>query len=490
LSEKEKKELLMIMERKAAASVRRPLPRLTASEWLVLAALAVLQFTHNLDYMIMMPLMPQFEREMGISPQQFGFLVSAYAFSAGVSGLLAALLIDRFDRKRALLFLYAGFALGTLSCALAPGYLYLLIARSVAGAFGGVVAATTLAIIGDLFADSRRGRAMGVVMSAFSVALIVGVPAGLYLANRWGWRSTFGVLGLVSAGVLVLLLRVLPPLRGHLAHAPPVVAWSGDQATAGDQAGVVAWSPDQATAGGNLWAALSYPTHVRAYVLMIALVFSTLMIIPYLADYLVSNAGRTENELAGIYLAGGLAILVALPFVGRISDRFSKRSVFQVIAVSAIVPALVVTHLPPVSLGVALLWSTLFMVITASRMVPAMALITACALPRYRGSFMTINSSVQQLAAALAALVGGSLLSKTNGGSLTGFATVGYLASLAMVLSAVLAGWLRPAGSEALEAVDILPETPFPSLTAGEETFPATEAAAEILGASETHSGL
>jgi predicted MFS family arabinose efflux permease len=422
------KELVMIDETTAAAGVNGPLPRLTASEWLLLAVLAALQFTHNLDYMIMMPLMPQFEREMGVSPQQFGFLVSAYAFSAGVSGLLAALFIDRFDRKRALLVLYAGFTLGTLLCALAPGYLSLLMARTVAGAFGGVVAATTLAIIGDVFSDSRRGRAMGVVMTAFSVALIAGVPAGLYLANLFGWRSTFGVLGLVSGLVLVFVGRVLPPLRGHLTHFR------------------------EGTAG--LWAALANPTHVRAYVLMVALVFSTLMIVPYMADYLVANAGRTEHELPLVYLVGGLCTLVMLQLVGRISDRFRKLSVFRVCAVSAIVPALVLTHLPPVSLSVALLWSTLFMVITASRMVPAMALVTASALPRYRGSFMTIISSVQQVAAALAALIGGFLLGKDQSGALTGFQNVGYLASVAMVLSAILAGRLRPAGREALEAVD------------------------------------
>ena len=435
----------MIEQRSAAASNKRPLPRLTAAEWMVLAVLAVLQFTHNLDYMIMMPLLPQFEREMSISPQQFGFLVSAYAFSAGVAGLLAALVIDRFDRKRSLLVLYAGFTLGTLLCALAPGYRCLLLARTVAGGFGGVVAATTLAIIGDLFSDSRRGRAMGVVMSAFSVALIAGVPAGLYLANGWGWRSTFGVLGLVSALVWVLILLVLPPLRGHLVHVRQE--------------------------SGRLWAALSCPTHVRAYVLMIALVFSTLMIVPYLAGYLVSNAGRTEDELPWVYLIGGVSTLLTLQLVGRISDRFTKRTVFQVIAVAAIVPAVAVTQLPPVSLGVALLWSTLFMAITASRMVPAMALITASALPRYRGSFLTINSSVQQLAAALAALVAGSLLGKGEGGSLTGFQNVGYLASLAMVLSAVLAGRLQPAGREALEAIDDPAKTPVPSLAAAEELF-------------------
>lgn len=446
----------MIEEIMAAANARHALPRLSASEWLVLVVLATLQFTHNLDYMIMMPLLPQFEREMGISPQQFGFLVSAYAFSAGIAGLLAAVVIDRFDRKRALLLLYAGFTVGTLLCALAPGYLCLLLARTVAGAFGGVVAATTLAIIGDLFSDSRRGRAMGVMMSAFSVALIVGVPAGLYLANRFGWRSTFGVLGVVSALVLLLVLRVLPPLRGHLAHVREET--------------------------GNLWAALSSPTHVRAYVLMIALVFSTLMIVPYLADYLVANGGRSEHELPWVYLAGGLFTLCTLPLVGRISDRFPKLAVFRIIAVSAILPVLVVTRLPQVSLGVALFWSTLFMVITASRMVPAMALITASALPRYRGSFMTINSSVQQLAAALAALVGGALLDKAEGGTLTGFQNVGYLASLAMVLSAVLAGRLRPAGSKALIAVDVPAHSPLPSLPAAEEFF-STAQPAEVAAA-------
>jgi predicted MFS family arabinose efflux permease len=420
------KELVMTDERMAAASVQGRLPRLTASEWLLLSVLAALQFTHNLDYMIMMPLMPQFEREMGISPQQFGLLVSAYAFSAGVSGLLAALWIDRFDRKRALILLYAGFTLGTFLCAVAPGYLSLLLARTVAGAFGGVVAATTLAIIGDVFSDSRRGRAMGVIMTAFSVALIAGVPAGLYLADLFGWRSTFGVLSLVSLLVLGLVQRVLPPIREHLAHV----------------------REDREA----LRAALSHPAHVRAYVLMIALVFSTLMIVPYLADYLVANAGRTEHDLPLVYLAGGLSTLVALQLVGRMSDRFSKLAVFRVIALSAVVPAVVVTHLPPVSLGVALLWSTLFMMITASRMVPAMALITASALPRYRGSFMTINSAVQQVAAALAALVGGALLGKAEGGALTGFQNVGYLASLAMVLSAVLAGRLAPARVEILES--------------------------------------
>src|SRR5439155_1345953 len=182
-------------EATAAAGKREALPRLTAAEWVLLLLLEALGFTHNLDYMIMMPLMPYIQHEMDISERQFGLLVASYAFSAGVSGLPAALFIDRFDRQRALLWLYFGFMVGTLLCAVAPGHVSLLLARTVAGAFGGVVSAVVLAIIGDVFSDRRRGRAMGVVMTAFSLALIVGLPIGLTLADNYGWRTDVGHSG-------------------------------------------------------------------------------------------------------------------------------------------------------------------------------------------------------------------------------------------------------------------------------------------------------
>jgi predicted MFS family arabinose efflux permease len=185
---------------------------------------------------------------------------------------------------------------------------------------------------------------------------------------------------------------------------------------------------------------------------MIALVFSTLMIVPYLADYLVKNVGRPKTELRWVYLCGGLSTLLALPLVGRIADRLPKLMVFRTLAILAIIPALIVTHLPPVTLLATILVSSSFMVLTAGRMVPGMAMLTACALPRYRGSFMTINSSVQQVAAGLAAIAGGLILGDTK--ALTRFDLVGYLASGAMVVSVILAGRLRPAGAEALQAVD------------------------------------
>jgi predicted MFS family arabinose efflux permease len=391
---------------------------LTRREWLLILVLAAVQFTHILDFVIMMPLGPQFKQDLHLSEQLFGFLVSAYAFSAALAGLLAAWFIDRFDRKTALLGLYAGFTVGTLCCGAAPNYPLLLAARALTGAFGGVVAACILAIVGDAFPGMRRGRAMGAIMSAFSVASIVGVPAGLYLANLVSWRAPFIALAGLSAGVIVLVGMVLPQMRSHLIRS---------------------------RGANNLWGIFLEPSHLRAYLLMTAIVLSTFMIVPYLASYLVANTGRTNGELPFVYLCGGLATLVTMTFFGWLSDRFGKLLIFRVMALFTIVPILLVTNLPSVSLATVLTVSTLFMVTTLGRMVPAMALITASAAPRNRGGFLSVNASVQQSAMGLASVLGGLMLGQGANDEITGFPLVGGLACAATLMSVWLAGQLRPA---------------------------------------------
>jgi predicted MFS family arabinose efflux permease len=435
----------MIEGQKATALKSRPAApsRLTGPEWVLLLVLAGVQFTHIMDFVIMMPLGPQFQTALRINTHEFGQLVSAYGFSACLSGLLAARFLDRFDRKKSLLVLYGGFTVGTLLCAVAPGYWPLMMARAVAGAFAGVMAANVLAIIGDAFPDSRRGRATGVVMSAFSLASIAGVPAGLALANQFGWRTPFAVLGVLSAGVLGLAWFVLPPQRRHLASGT------------GEATGT--------------WAVLTNPTHVRAYVLMLALVLSTFTILPYLAIYLVRNAGQAETDLPWVYFCGGGSTLLTLTLFGWLSDRFGKLLVFRALALLAIVPALMLTHLPVVPLAVALLTTTLFMVLTSGRMVPAMAMITASSLPRYRGSFLSINSSVQQMGLGLAPLLGGAILGEGESGTpLTGFGSVGILAAATMLLTVYLAGRLRSA-----EARPLLPRFAARNYERDADTSPA-----------------
>ncbi|HTU22076.1 MAG TPA: MFS transporter [Gemmataceae bacterium] len=406
---------------------------LTRREWLLILVLSAVQFTHILDFVIMMPLGPQFKKDLHLSDQWFGFLVSAYAFSAALAGLLAAWFIDRFDRKTALMGLYAGFTLGTLCCAAAPNYAFLLAARALTGAFGGVVAACILAIVGDAFPGMRRGRAMGAIMSAFSVASIVGIPAGLYLANDLNWRAPFAALAFLGAAVLVLVGFVLPSMRGHLVRGRQIV---------------------------NVWSIFCEPTHLRAYLLMTALVLSSFLIVPYLASYLVANTGRTETELPYVYLCGGLATLVTMTFFGWLSDRFGKLPVFRCLALFTLVPILLLTNLPVVHLATTLMISTLFMVTTSGRMVPAIALITASSVPGNRGSFLSVNASVQQAGAGLAAALGGLMLGQGPNGEMTGFSSVGVLACVATLLSIWLAGHLRPAvgGEDATLVLDLSAE--------------------------------
>jgi predicted MFS family arabinose efflux permease len=413
--------------------------RLSASEWLLLLVLAAVQFAHIVDFMILMPLGSRFINTqegatagLHLTTEQFGLVVSAYTISAGAASLLAARFLDRFDRKNALLGLFTGFTLGTLLCAVATTYPLLLLARAVAGAFGGVCAANTLAIVGDAFPDSRRGTATGVVMSAFSVASIAGVPIGLFLAESLGWRAPFAVLGALSGAVLVLAALVLPPLRGHLNR----------RSDSGGLAGRGEAGPEAV----NAWAVATDPNHVRAFTLMAALVASSFLVVPFLATYMVANVGLREEDLKYIYLCGGLVTLLTLPMIGRLADRVGKLPVFRVFALATCVPFLLITTMPA-GLGLVLVLSvtTLLFVTTSGRMVPGMALITNSSAPRVRGSFMSLNSAVQQVFAGVAAWVGGLLLSKDSEGHLTGYALAGLLACAAALASVYLAGRLRPA---------------------------------------------
>lgn len=395
-------------------------------ERLLLFVLAAIQFTAIVDFLIILPLGPQYMRVLGITPAQFGLIVSAYAISAGVSGIGTALFLDRFDRKRALLTLYFGFVVGTFFCAVAPTYRLLVVARAVAGAFGGVAGALILAIVGDVVPEQRRGAAMGMVMSSFSVASICGVPIGLLLASTFNWHVPFFALAGFSLFVLAAAARVLPSLRGHLVKAR-------------EQNPVT-----------QIVAVLAHPDHQIAFVFMALLTFTGFIIFPNIANYMVMNVGLTERQLPLIYLAGGLCTVFSLNLIGKWADRAGKVRVFTLVSLSAVIPIIALTNLPRVPLVTALAVSTIFMVCMSGRMVPAMALMTASIEARYRGGFMSINSSVQQFASGLAAYASGRIMGQTAGGQLTHVHVLGII-SIACALACIyLARHLkRPAEAEA-----------------------------------------
>jgi len=396
--------------------------RFPREELVLLLVLAAVQFTSIVDFVIMMPLGPQYMRVFGITPEQFGHVVSAYGLSAGVAGFFAGLFLDRIDRKRALLWVYTGFAIGTFLCAVAPRYELLTLARAVAGAFGGVTGAVIMAIIGDVIPESRRGAAMGVVMSSFSLASVFGVPAGLTLANRFGWHAPFFMLAGLSLVILAAAAMTLPKMDRHVAGALRVEPWP------------------------FMRDLLSHPSHLVALSFMALLTFASFFINPYLSTFMVSNAGFRESDLSWMYLLGGVATIFTMNLIGRWADRSGKRPVFVVMALSSALPAVILTRLSVTPLAVSLSLTTFYMVCMSGRMVPAMAMLTSTVTSRFRGSFMSFNAAVQHLSAGVASdLAGRVLLSEKGTGRLLRFEWLGVASAVLTVVCVLVSLKLRPA---------------------------------------------
>src|SRR4051812_7119930 len=299
-----------------------------------------------------MPLGPQYMRVFSITPAKFGLIVSSYAVSAGIAGISAGFFLDRFDRKKALLTLYSGFTIGTLFCALAQSYHWLVAARALAGAFGGVTGALILAIVGDVVPEHRRGAAMGLVMSAFSVANICGVPLGLMLASAFSWHVPFYVLAGLSLLTIAVLSWIMPPLRSHLAHLrdePPRT---------------------------RMFAILSGAAHQKAFMFMGLLTFTGFVVFPYLPNYFVANVGLTEKQLPWIYVVGGCCTMFSMNLIGRWADRSGKQRVFAFMSAAAVVPILMATNLPRGALIIAVAGLTLAVIFMFGRVVPALGVST------------------------------------------------------------------------------------------------------------------
>lgn len=394
-----------------------PLPE--AQERTLLWVLSAVQFAHILDFMIIMPLGPRLMEIFSISPSQFGMLVSAYTVSAGLFGLAAAWVLDRFDRKTALLWLYAGFAAGTVACALAPNFHFLLAARFFAGGFGGVSSATILAVLGDAVPASRRGAAMGTVFRSFSLASIAGVPLGLFLANHLGWHAPFFLLGGLGAAILVAAYFILPSMRGHLDRSGRESPWR-------EMKGI-----------------LGRVNHWRAFALTVVMTLAGFLVIPYISPSLVSNVGLSNEQLPLLYFFGGAATFFTMRWFGKIGDRYGLRRVFIPASLMTILPILAISNLPVVPLWAALSITTLFMVFSSGRMVPGMAMVIASVEPRYRGGFMSINSALQQFASGLAAMIAGMIIVQSPNGRLLRYGWVGALGAISILISIYLASRLK-----------------------------------------------
>ena len=381
----------------------------------MLLTLAAIQFTTVLDFMVIMPLAPQFARFFDLSTQQFGWLISAYTFAAALAGIAAAIVIERFERKRLLLAVYVGFVAAAAVTASAQSFSMLLIARALAGMFGGVLYGVIFTVIGDTIPEARRGHATGLVMTSFAIATVAGVPLALLLSNAFSWRAAFMVVAVSGAINALIARRTLP----NVAHVVDTAAEKQHEREL--------WSEFVRT--------LTFPNHVRAFVFTLMMMVSGFMVIPYISLYMTANMALPETQLPLVYLAGGVATFFTARWFGRWADRSGKRRVYRWIALMSVIPLLIVTHAPALPLFATIAVAVLFFVLVSGRMVPGMAVVTSAARPGGRASFMTLNGSVMQIGSGLAATLSGALVQRLPSGALVHYNWVGWIAAAATLMA-------------------------------------------------------
>ncbi len=380
----------------------------------VIAIIAILQFTVILDFIILAPLGAQMMRVLNLSPSHFGWVVSAYAFSAGISGILAAGFADRFDRKKMLLFFYAGFILGTFLCGIAPGYTFLVAARVITGMFGGVLFSINMAIIADLFPLEIRGRVMGFVQTAFAAAQVLGIPLGLLLASDWGWHMPFRMIVAVCIPLFLIILRWMRPVNDHL----------GQRAAQRPIA--------------HLLRTASQKRYIRAFVTTAFLSTGGFLMMPYSSDFLVHNVGVGEDLLPIVFVVAGAAGIITGPLIGKWSDRVGKFRVFIDGSILGTVMVFILSRLPFTPLWEVLVVNTLMYTAVFSRIIPSQALISAVPDSQDRGAFMSINASIQQLGGGIASSIGGFIIAEDTQGRLVHYDTLGLITICAYMICGIL----------------------------------------------------
>jgi predicted MFS family arabinose efflux permease len=388
---------------------------LSGYEISVVAILALTQFTVVLDFMVMSPLGDMLMKSIGLSTTQFGLCVSAYAFSAGISGLLTAGFADRFDRKKLLLFFYVGFIAGTLFCGLAQNYPQLLAARIFTGIFGGVIGSISLAIVTDLFIIEKRGRVIGFLQMGFGASQVLGIPISLYIANYWGWQLPFFMIVVLAIVVCMLTFIKLKPVREHLQIQSDRNAFA------------------------NLWHTLSQKNYRVGFLATAFLSLGGFMMMPWGSAFAINNLHVSTQQLPILYMISGVTALAIMPLIGKLSDRFNKFTIFTIASIFLGVVVIIYTNLSLVPFWIVIVTNICLMAGIMSRMVPAVALSSALPEMQDRGAFMGINASLQQIAGGVAAAFGGMVVvQKDKFSPLEHYDTLGYIIVFLSLVSVFL----------------------------------------------------
>lgn len=391
----------------------------TSYQVFVIAILSLLQFTIILDFMVLSPLGAILMEKLNVSTKQFGLVVSAYAFSAGASGLLTAGFADKFDRKKLLMFFYTGFIIGTVLCAIAPSFEFLLGARIITGIFGGVIGSVSFAIITDLFKMETRGRVMGFVQMSFAASQVLGLPIGLMLANQFNWHAPFWMIAGAGTILGIVIAMKLKPVDKHLELRVDKNAFH------------------------HLWTTVSRPDYAKAFFATTLLATGGFMLMPFGSAFSIHNLGITLKQLPWIYLVTGACSIIAGPLVGKLSDKIGKFKMFFIGSVISVIMVAIYAHLGTTPLWEVMLWNVILFTGISSRMISSSALLTAVPDAKDRGAFMGINASTQQISGGVASIIAGLIVVQTTSGKLEHYDTLCYVVIGSMVLATVMMHYLN-----------------------------------------------
>jgi predicted MFS family arabinose efflux permease len=401
--------------------------------------LAITQFTVILDFMVMSPLGDILMKDLDLKPTRFGLVVSAYAFSAGISGLLTAGFADKFDRKKLLLFFYIGFIGGTILCGIVTSYALLVAARIVTGLFGGVIGSISMAIVADLFTLQQRGRVMGFIQMGFGASQILGIPIGLYLANAWGWHAPFLWVAGMAAIVAALIAIKLQPISKHLLIQKDKSAFK------------------------HLIHTLAKKDYRIGFTATALLSVGGFMLMPFGSAFAINNLHITQHELPILFMIAGLSTLVIMPIVGKLSDTIDKFKIFALASIWTIITVAIYTNLSVTPLWLVAIFNVLMMAGVMSRMIPSTALVTGIPVAEDRGAFMSINSSLQQIAGGIAAAFAGMIvIQKDKFSPLEHYNTLGFIIIGISILSILLmyrvSKLIKKNAQESTESIPVIHE--------------------------------
>lgn len=385
-------------------------------ELIILITLAFVQFSNILDGMILMPLAPTIKDAFLIDTRHFGWLVSSFGIAAGCSAFFSTFWADKFDRKKILIILYIGFIIGTFFCAISPNYNFFIIARIFTGLFGGVCSSVILAIVGDVIPNERRAQAMGIIMMGFALASVIGIPLGLIIANSFSWQMPFYVICALGFIVLLCIFIFIPNVNSHLKQ------------------------PLKHTTKDFYRAIFSSNSTMIALSLPAIMVVAHMAIIPYITDFSVNNLHLSRtHDVPLMYLIGGILSVINSPIVGKLSDKHGRYNMFMILSCIAIFPILFMTNLQAASLTIFLICTSFFFIGSGGRLIPIQAMVTSAVPPQFRGSFMALNSALQQFTMGIITLIGGLIITNNEKGELEHYNIVGYIAIAGTLLSLYIA---------------------------------------------------